>query len=244
MVNSLVVGAIMAENELLSAFSRWITDDASVFWLSWAGLFVGFVSSIWIAWRFYGIVKEIDAVMIFAGEDIPQYKLRKPIVNRIEKLERQAGNGFSIVLWRSSAMVFFGMLVPGLLLALLVHYQHRLLPGPSILIAGSDPMPQGAVSYVDTAIFVLDQALRGALNDLMEVFDLSLTPISNNPDQSVYTTLVFFYRLTCGTIAGAIVFAALKVFTGTRALNRALSNLKRQLAAMDEKKAAADQPAS
>jgi hypothetical protein len=235
MVNSLVVGAIMAENGLLNTVIRWITADVSVFWLSWAGLVIGFVLSIWIAWRFYGIVKDIDAAMIFAGQDIPQYKLRKPILNRIEKLERQAGNGLSIVIWRSTAMTFFGMLVPGLLLALLVHYQDSLLPGPSILLAGNDPMPQGAVSYFDTAIFVLDQALRGALNDLMEVFDLSLTPISNNPDQGVYTTLVFFYRLTCGTIAGAIVFAALKVFTGTRALNQALSNLKRQLAAMDEK---------
>jgi hypothetical protein len=221
------------EDGFLQSVITVITSDTAVFWLSWLGLAAGFVLSIWIASRFYGIVKEINEAAIFADQDIPFYKIRKPILNKIQKLEGKAKNGLATVAWRSSAMLFFGMIVPGLLLALLVHFQHRLIPGPPILLMADQVLPQGSVSYFDTAVFVLDQALKGGLNDLMEVFGLSVSPITNNPEQGVYTTMVYLFRLTCGTIGGGMVYAAIKVFTGTRALNQAIANLKRQLKEMD-----------
>lgn len=223
----------MEDNGFLQSVITVVTSDTAVFVFSWLGLTAGFLLSIWIASRFYGIVKEINEASIFTDQDIPTYKIRKPILNRIHKLEGKAKNGLATVAWRSSAMLFFGMIVPGLLLALLVHYQHRFIPGPPILLVGEEALPQESISYFDTAVFVLDQALKGGLNDLMEVFGWSITPITNNPEQGVYTTMVFLFRLTCGTIAGAMVYAAIKVFTGTRALNQAIANLKRQLKEMD-----------
>lgn len=135
-------------------------------------------------------------------------------------------------------MIFFGMIIPGLLLSTIVHFQSLLLPGPAVLMSDGEPMPQELVSYPNTALFVLDQALRGGLNDFMEVFNFGISPITNNPDQGVYSVLIFIFRLTCGVIASAVVFVIYKIITGTRSLNRALTNLQNQLTIMDAKNAA------
>jgi hypothetical protein len=213
----------------------WLTSDTAILIYIWMGLLTLFLVSIWIAYRFTGIVREIDAAAIFSDQNIPEYKIRQPIKNRLIKLERQAKSGYVTVLTRSSAMMFFGIVVPGLLLGLIVHYQDRLLPGPAILIAGGEVVPSSTVSYFQTIAFILDQALRGGLSDAMEVFDLKITPITNNPDQGIYTIMVFAYRFICGTVATAIVYVAIRVRSGRRSLIQAQTNLRDQLEAFDKR---------
>lgn len=213
----------------------WLTSDTAISIYIWMGLLTLFLVSIWIAYRFTGIVREIDAAAIFSDQDIPEYKIRQPIKNRLIKLERQAKSGYVTVLTCSSAMMFFGIVVPGLLLGLIVHYQDRLLPGPAILIAAGEAVPSSTVSYFQTIAFILDQALRGGLSDAMEVFDLKITPITNNPDQGIYTIMVFAYRFICGTVATAIVYVAIRVRSGRRSLIQAQTNLRDQLEAFDKR---------
>jgi hypothetical protein len=213
----------------------WLTSDTAILIYIWMGLLTLFLVSIWIAYRFTGIVREIDAAAIFSDQNIPEYKIKQPIKNRLIKLERQAKSGYVTVLTRSSAMMFFGIVVPGLLLGLIVHYQDRLLPGPAILIAGGEVVPSSTVSYFQTIAFILDQALRGGLSDAMEVFDLKITPITNNPDQGIYTIMVFAYRFICGTVATAIVYVAIRVRSGRRSLIQAQTNLRDQLEAFDKR---------
>lgn len=229
------VGAQMEESVLVQSAIDWLTSDATLFWLSWLGLLAGFLLSIWFAYLFTGIVREIDAAAIFNDKNIPEYRTRQPILNRINKLAKQADSGFSTVLSRSGAMLIFGIVVPGLLLGLIVHFQDRLLPGPAILISGDEALSGSEVSFFETLAFVSDQALRGGLSDAMEVFDLRITPIRNNPDQALYTTMIFVYRLICGTVGAAIVYVAIRVFTGMRSLNQALSNLRNQIDAFDQR---------
>ena len=227
----------MEENDFLRSVITVITSDTAVFWFSWFGVVVGFALSIRIAFLFSGIIRKMNEAKIYADEDIREYKIRKPILNRIEKIENAASNGFAKFAWRSAAMMFFGIVVPGLLLSLVVHFQHRLLPGPGVLLMGNEVLPTNSVSYFDTAVFVIDQALKGGLNDLMEVFGFNISRITNNPDQHVYTVMIYAFRLTCGAISGAIVYVAFTVFTGMRSLRSALANLKRQLAEMDARSA-------
>lgn len=224
----------MEESVLVQSAIDWLTSDVSLFWLSWFGLLAGFLLSIWFAYLFTGIVREIDAASIFNDKNIPEYKTRQPILNRINKLARQADNGFSTVLTRSAAMLVFGIVVPGLLLGLIVHFQDRLLPGPAILISGDDALPGSEVSFFETVAFVADQALRGGLSDAMEVFDLRITPIRNNPEQAFYTAMIFVYRLICGTVGAAIIYVAIRVLTGMHSLNQALTNLRNQIVAFDQ----------
>jgi hypothetical protein len=212
-----------------------LMSDTAIFIYIWMGLLASFLVSIWGAYKLTGIVREIDAAAIFSDQNIPEYKTRQPILNRIAKLGKHAKNGYVTVLIRTSAMLLLGIVVPGLLLGLIVHYQDRLLPGPAILIAGGEPISSSAVSYFETVGFILDQALRGGLSDAMEVFGLRITPITNNPDQGVYTVMVFFYRLVCGTVAAAIVYVTLSVINGGRALGQAQTNLQAQLEAFDKR---------
>lgn len=221
-------------NDFVQNLIERLTSEPAIFVYSWVALVAGFIASMWIAYRLTGVVRQINAAEIFNGQDIPEYKIRKPILNRIDKLQKNANSGLASIFVRAGAMILFGVVIPGVLLGTIVHFQTDLLPGPPILVSGSEALAPSAVGYLQTVGFVFDQALRGGLSDTMEVFDLAITPIRNNPDQGLYAVLLVVYRFVCGTVVTAMLYVSWRTYRGTRALNRALENLRHQLKKFDQ----------
>lgn len=219
----------MEQNDVIQNLIEGLTSEHAFFVYSWVALATGFFASMWFAYRLTRVVKQINAAEIFNGKDIPEYKIKGAIENRIEKLQKEANSGLASIFVRAGAMILFGVVIPGILLGTIVHFQTDLLPGPPVLVSGSEALAPSAVGYLQTVGFVFDQALRGGLSDTMEVFDLAITPIRNNPDQGLYAILLVVYRFVCGTVVTAMVYVSWRTYSGTRALNQALDNLRGQL---------------
>ncbi|MGY6662459.1 MAG: hypothetical protein ACXIVO_09075 [Glycocaulis sp.] len=82
-------------------------------------------------------------------------------------------------------------------------------------------------------VFVIDQALRGALTDTFEVFGIGLSGLSNNPDNLVFSGLVLAYRSLCGIVLIAILLLLWRVLS-------ALPNLHQAIAAYEDALAKAE----
>jgi hypothetical protein len=60
---------------------------------------------------------------------------------------------------------------------------------------GVEIFAEGKAFYVSMLFFALDLVLRGAIFDLMEHFDLSVTPVSMNREHSALVWYCFVFRM-------------------------------------------------
>lgn len=103
--------------------------------------------------------------------------------------------------------VFAGVVVPSSLLMLVVMFYSWLDPtGGQLLDGGGRPLTHPAP--LDAALFVLDQTLRGAVSDALEVFDQQITPLQNNPHKLLFSAGIFAHHL----FLEAFIFSGLALF--------------------------------
>lgn len=108
-------------------------------------------------------------------------------------------------------------------------YQDWLLPGPPALIVEGAEISSGVIHLTDVAVFMADQALRGALSDTFEVFDLSLSRVTNNPESRFFSGLVLLYRFLFALAAAAMIYVFVSVVRAQPHMREYISELESQL---------------
>tara|TARA_R110002096_G_scaffold1785_3_gene9277 strand:+ start:2463 stop:3119 length:657 start_codon:yes stop_codon:yes gene_type:complete len=215
--------------EIFDTISLWLSREDTRFWLSWAGLGLVLLVSVTTAIAQLGIVRRFDEVALIKKQRGPRAQRPETIRRHIREFEAYGKNVVWLAVMRCGYTLLFGVVIPGLLLAVLVCYQDWLMPGTATLLdtpdTGADPQTLLA--------FVLDQALRGGLSDAFEVFDLSVSSVRNNPDNVVFSWLILGYRVIAGLIFAVIPFLLFQIARGTGALAGAVSQLKHELAAAE-----------
>ncbi|WP_339743211.1 hypothetical protein [uncultured Maricaulis sp.] len=215
--------------EFLTDLSHWLAREETRFWLSWGGLALTFIISVTLAIAQLGIIRRFDEAALIKQQRGRKAQKPDTIRRHIREFESYAENAIRLAAIRTGFVLMFGVAIPGALLAVLVIYQDWLMPGTALLLdaPASGAGPQTLIG------FVLDQAMRGGLSDAFEVFDLSLSPVRNNPDNVIFSWLILGYRIIAGVIFAVIPFLLIQIARGAGALAGAIGQLKHDLAAAE-----------
>lgn len=211
-----------------SLLANWMTSEPVLFWGAWATLLIVFAAAARFAWHLVQSVRAFNSIDIL--ETIPGRAPVRPatIERRIARARKFANSTLRSLSVQVALLVLAGMVVPGIALAAIAVHQDWLLPGqPALTIADTDAA--GAFALTEVAIFIVDQALRGALSDVFEVFGFSLTPLANNPQNTIFSGLVLFYRFVCALAAAALVYVLVSVLRAQPHLWSNITHLEAQL---------------
>lgn len=168
-----------------------LTSPSALWVYSWIVMALTFASLVAYAFWQLRIIRDFnEADMVLGKRGRPPEK-PESIQNRIDTLRSHAGSVVGTLIGRATRIAGFGIILPGFLLAALAFYQDWFLPGPPALMLGGTASPASDVSIWHLLTFVLDQALRGGLSDAFEVFALSVSPVTNNPDNLAFAGFVF-----------------------------------------------------
>jgi hypothetical protein len=170
---------------------------------------------------------EANVVKQFSGRSPIR---RRSIQRRIRQLRDFAQRKWIDTGFRAVMMVIFGIVVPGALLATIVAYKGWLFaPENQPILVGAEP----AIEQLEPrqlGIFLADQTLKGAANDIAEVFEIDVGDVANNPRNIVFSTLVVVYRLVSGGVAIAIIYLLYRLIGSARKVNDAIAELEQSLA--------------
>tara|TARA_R110002073_G_scaffold108051_1_gene242884 strand:+ start:206 stop:895 length:690 start_codon:yes stop_codon:yes gene_type:complete len=200
-----------------------------LFWIAWAALVLVLIAATYFAWYLVRTVRAFNSIDIVETIRGPKPKRARTIQKRIDRAKAFANSTLLSLSRQASLLIFSGIVVPGAVMASIAVHQDWLLPGPPALIADGAESAVEVVSSADIAIFISDQALRGALSDTFEVFDLSLSRVTNNPDNTIFSGLVLFYRLLSALGAAALVYVFISVVRARPHMREYIRDLERQL---------------
>ena len=203
-----------------------ITSPFALWTYSWIGIVLVLLVAILIAVLQLRVIRKFndaDVLRSFPGK-IPETE--KGIEKRIGDLQRHARNRVSVITRRSLLMLIFGVIVPGSMLIFVAWYQSWFVSGSPVFLVSGAPLYAHEVEPFQLSAFVVDQALRGGLSDFFEVFGLGITPVSNNPDNVIFSGLVFAFRFLCGLVAVGIAWLLIRVGLGMRNLRLAIAKLE------------------
>lgn len=131
-----------------------------------------------------------------------------------------------LILGRAFALLVLGMFLPGLTLGVIALNEHWFLSGTITLAVADTPTPSRSIQVLDLVGFVIDQALRGALSDLFEVFGIATSNISNNIENLVFSGIVLGYRMICGAVMLTALYTIIPLIRGRRATQRLVAEAK------------------
>jgi hypothetical protein len=214
---------------LWGEFAVWVTSEPVLFWIVWAALALVFAAAACFAWYLVRTVRAFNSIDIVETIRGPKPKRAATIQKRIDRARAFANSTLLSLSRQTGLLIFSGIVVPGAVMASIAIHQDWLLPGPPALIADGSESAIGIIPYADVAIFISDQALRGALSDTFEVFDLSLSRVTNNPDNTIFSGLVLFYRLLCALAAAALVYVFISVLRAQPHMREYIRDLEGQL---------------
>tara|TARA_R110002072_G_scaffold13135_9_gene55526 strand:- start:8023 stop:8724 length:702 start_codon:yes stop_codon:yes gene_type:complete len=206
-----------------------LTSPVALWVYSWAGIILVLLVAILISIFQLRILKKFDEAKI-----LKRYRGREPekpesIQKRINELEAHAAGAIRGVSLRSIMMIASGVVIPASMLIFVAWYQNWFISGAPALIVANTPSLASEIEPLQLVAFSIDQALRGGLSDLFEVFGLSVTQVSNNPDNLVFSGLVLGFRALCGAVALGIAWLILRVGLGMRSLRAATQKLEGDL---------------
>ncbi len=217
--------------EVVGFVEIWLRSEAAMLIYSWMAIVLIFLAAAMISARLLRVIRD------FSGKDLLRTQRgRKPvrqaaIDKRIKRLKMSASSKSKTIVGHAFGLFMVGIVVPGVLLALIAARQDWLMPGIPALVFDGAAVASGGFSYFDIALFVTDQALRGGLSDSFEVFGWALTEVQNNPNNVLYSSLTLFYRFLSGAVLAAILFVSIRIFSGAQQLNDKIQMLEEKQAA-------------
>lgn len=230
---------VLAEQaaQIWTQLAAWLSTPQTLFWASWLACGLVLAASGWSAWRLVRRVRSFTPAGVV--ENVPGARPKRPaaIERRIERARTYANSTLRLLLRQTALLVLTGMVVPGAVLATIASHQDWFLPAPPALV--DDGLTNGHVARPqehppatdEILVFVADQALRGALSDTFEVFGLSLSRVTNNPENLVFSALVLGYRLLCALAAAAVIYVAAATLRARPHMRAHIAALESQLAA-------------
>ena len=123
-------------------------------------------------------------------------------------------------------MLCFGVLLPTVMFGLATLYYQWFHAGTPPLVESQTLRPVPEVGAWQLLTYVIDNVLRGGLFDLMEVFRLHSTTVTNNVAAYPYSVGVFLYHLY---VEGFLIVAVATAVHAIYLVRRALKEERRML---------------
>ncbi|KAA5801057.1 hypothetical protein F1654_13450 [Alkalicaulis satelles] len=217
-----------------SALLEALTSQVFLLAYSWLGVVIALLLLLWFGFRLLSVIRDFnEAEMIRRSRGSPP---RKPetIRNRILSLEEHARGGLQAAVRRSLGLVLYGIVAPGALLLIILVFDDWFIPGMPSLLDGEDLIDGSGVEAWRLAVFIADQALRGALTDTFEVFGLSVSNLSNNKDNILLSGLILAYRSLCGLVLISILVLLWRILSALPGLAAAINAYRSELRKLEE----------
>ena len=214
---------------IFGGFLNWLTSHATLYWLSWAGVVLALAGVSALVWSLLSVVRDFDEAHLIRQHRGPKAVRARTIRRNIAKFEDYARHAVRTIALRTTGLILVGIGLPGLLLALIAWNQPWFIPNEAVLLIDGAPASAHDQSVAELGIFILDQALRGGLSDVFEVFGLQLSAFQNNPDNILFSSFTLGYRLICGLVVASILYVIGRIVLGYRNLNAAIAELKAEL---------------
>lgn len=211
---------------ILTQTGALLTSPFALWTYSWVGIGLVLLAAISISSLQLRIIQNFNEAQLIERIPGPIPEKASSIKKRIDRLERHARDRMSDLSRRLSLMLIFGVILPASTLTVIAWYQSWFISGVPALLVSGVPTFASEIEPVQLVAFSLDQALRGGLSDLFEVFGFSVTEVSNNPDNLIFSGLVLGFRFLCGLVAVGVAWLIVRVVLGMRGLNAAISKLK------------------
>ena len=214
---------------VIDSVAAWATSHTTLYWLSWAGIGLALVGILTLIWAVLGIVRDFDEAHLLKQQRGPRARRARTIRRNITKFQQYANSVVQTIAMRSAGLMVIGIGLPGLLLGVIAFFQPWFIPDEAVLLLDGEPARADTQSVYQLSVFVLDQALRGGLSDVFEVFGLRLSAFENNPSNILFSSLTLGYRLICGLVFTTMVFVIGRIAIGYRNLSAAIAQLQAQL---------------
>jgi len=207
----------------------WRSVDAqSAFF--WSALVCALLLILFLGRRQLDILRDVspNALQEAIGGFEPQ--LPDSIRKRIWRLRFYALRIIALTLYRAVILVVVAALLPALLLYSTIERQCWLFAdsNPALIIRESSSVE--TVRPEDISEFLIDQSIKGAANDIAEVFDLDYAAARNNPSNLPFSIMVVIYRFLTSTAAVALLYIAWRLFRSSLKLGGRIRYFKDKLA--------------
>jgi hypothetical protein len=214
---------------ILEATQAFVTDSRTLHWASWIGVALVIVPVLMAALSFKRFLDDFNPANFTGVRVGPIAKTQRAIENDIARLKRMERSIIATGFSRSLAFITVGVIIPGLLIALILKFQSWFLPGQHVLVDQDGRLLFGSdLSLGELFWFTFDQALRGGLSDFFEIFGRSVSHVSNNQSHATFSTIIFFYRFLAGATFTSVALVALRLAPGSKPLKAGIVGLEGQ----------------
>lgn len=219
---------------IIDQFKLWIQSEQTMFVLSWFALCACLGISAFVAYHLLGVVRSFNDAQLIRTYPGSRPSTKKGIQKRIDELQVHASSLKKRVVGHSVGLLIVGLLVPGLAIGLIAMKENWFLGGSIALTLNGLPAASQSLEETEVAIFVFDQAVRGALGDTLEVFNIGITPVSNNASNFLFSVLVLLYRAMAGLVFVTILYVFGRAIRGGHHLSEAIILLKSKLSELEK----------
>jgi len=204
-------------DEVISLLTGWTQTAFNTFGareIGLAALAAIFATTLFVALRQFRFFSELRDIEGFIDKAIRRARVRggrKPqhpdaIENRRQRIRHVVDETWRLLWQRFWLFAVTGLFFPcALLFAIAVNYD-TLHPGAAAFADPAQGILLSTLAPADAAILVLDQFMRGALLDFMEVYRLDLAPVTHNSADWLFSSLLIFFRALTGLFTGALAF--------------------------------------
>ena len=217
---------------LIDQFTLWLQSEQAMFALSWFALFACIGFSAFASYWLLGIVRSFNEAQLIRTYPGVKPKTESGIRKRIDELQTHAASLTTKLIVRSIGLLFVGLIVPGLAIGLIATKESWFLGGSIALALNGTPAASHSLAGTEVAKFVFDQAVRGALGDTLEVFNIGFSKASNNANNFLFSVLVLFYRAITGAVFVTVLYVFGRAVRGRRDLAEAITELKNDLSGL------------
>lgn len=202
-----------------------LQSEAAIVTYAWLAMTFAIFLSLSLAIFYYRALEGFrpsDLITTYVG---PKPKKTGSIEKRIKDMRDKAAVQKRKLGYRSAYLLIAALLVPGGCLAIMILFETLLLNSQSVLMVGTVATTADQLAPMQIILFIGDQAMRGALNDFIEVFEISITEVSHNSSNWIFSSFILLYRMLTGVAMVALVVATIKTVLGQRILGKAIKKL-------------------
>ncbi|PHS22360.1 MAG: hypothetical protein COA85_11780 [Robiginitomaculum sp.] len=215
-----------------------IRSEIALHIYTWIAILLVFSLLVITAFFLLNRIKQFSTNNVIEKFKGPEPKRERSIKRRIKRMKAFASSVILTIARNAAALVLVGMVLPGIMLGVIVAKQDWIMPGTYALSLNDVPTRGTQFSQRELIVFVADQALKGGLSDAIEVFDIGLGDVRNNPENRWFSALVFLYRLLSGAVVVTIAFVTYRIVIALPDIKMATNTLQKQLEELQSQRVA------
>lgn len=216
--------------DILNAVPVWAKDElAQRYYVGSAGIIL-IAFCFYRAWREYMTLRGADPRNVLSPE---QRRGRPPSTirgwtRRAKRDAEEAKHKFWTLVYGAGRVALLGVGVPTAMLLLLTLYYSWFDPYAVAVIDARNGSPITDPTLQDAGIFVAGALAKGLLFDLIEVFQIHVSRLTNAPDNYIFSAAVLVYRAAANLF---LIFVPIFLYATWRAMKGVEKEIEEMAAA-------------